>query len=67
MATSALFLIGYGLARFSIEFFREPDLDQGFVAFDWMTKGQVLTVPMILVGLTLLALAYRRQSPAAGR
>ena len=60
MAVSALFLIGYGLARFTIEFFREPDRDQGFVAFDWMTKGQVLTVPMIIAGIILFVLAYRR-------
>lgn len=64
MAVSALFLIGYGLARFSIEFFREPDLDQGFVAFDWMTKGQVLTLPMIALGLVLMLIAYRRKAPA---
>jgi len=67
MAVSALFLIGYGLARFTIEFFREPDLDQGFIAFDWMTKGQVLTVPMILAGVALMIVAYRRQAATGGR
>ncbi len=67
MAASALFLIGYGFARFTIEFFREPDLDQGFVAFDWMTKGQVLTLPMIMLGFVLFALAYRRQAAADRR
>ena len=64
MAPSALFLIGYGLARFSMEFFREPDRDQGFVAFDWMTKGQMLTTPMIVAGLLMLWLAYHRQRKA---
>lgn len=64
MAASALFLIGYGLARFSIEFFREPDPGAGFVAFDWMTKGQLLTAPMIVVGAVLLLVAYRRQPRA---
>lgn len=66
MAPSAIFLIGYGLARFTVEFFREPDADQGFVAFDWMTKGQMLTAPMIIFGVILLIVAYRRhQAPAA--
>lgn len=59
MAVSAVFLIGYGLARFTVEFFREPDRDQGFVAFDWMTKGQMLTLPMILAGALMFLLAYR--------
>ena len=51
MAASALFLIGYGVARFVNEFFREPDSDQGFVLFEWMTKGQMLTAPMIALGI----------------
>lgn len=61
MAASALFLIGYGLARFTIEFFREPDADQGFILFGWMTKGQILTVPMIILGVVLMLVAYRRK------
>jgi len=64
MAASALFLIGYGCARFTVEFFREPDADQGFVLFDWMTKGQMLTAPMIVIGLLLLAVAYRKGGTA---
>lgn len=60
MAASALFLIGYGLARFTVEFFREPDADQGFILFNWMTKGQILTAPMIVLGIILLIVAYRR-------
>ncbi len=51
---TGLFLLGYGIARFSIEFVREPDSHIGFVAFDWMTKGQLLTLPMIVIGLLLL-------------
>ena len=64
MAASGVFLIGYGLSRFIIEFFREPDVGQGFVAFDWMTKGQLLTAPMILAGIVMLWLAYRRADAA---
>lgn len=66
MAASAIFLIGYGLARFIVEFFREPDIGQGFVAFDWMTKGQLLTTPMIFAGLVILYLAYRRDRTTVG-
>ncbi|MFZ5561467.1 MAG: prolipoprotein diacylglyceryl transferase [Pseudomonadota bacterium] len=58
MAVSGLFALGYGLSRFIVEFFREPDADKGFVFLDWMTMGQTLTIPLILAGLIALALAY---------
>ncbi len=61
MAVSGLFLAGYGVARFVVEFFRQPDADKGFILFNWMTMGQILTVPMILGGLVLMLLAYRNQ------
>ncbi len=60
MAVTALFLLGYGFSRFTIEFFRQPDADQGFILFGWMTKGQILTLPMIIGGIILLIVAYRR-------
>lgn len=59
MAVSALFLIGYGVARFVVEFFREPDNGQLFIS--WMSKGQFLTLPMIVLGIVLMVLAYQRQ------
>ena len=61
MAVSGVFLVGYGCLRFFAEFFREPDSQLGFVAFDWMTQGQRLCLPMIVVGIILLVLAYRRR------
>ena len=64
MAVSGLFLVGYGSLRFFAEFFRLPDAFLGFVAFDWMTMGQLLSTPMILGGILLLALAYRRPQRA---
>ncbi|MES1951885.1 prolipoprotein diacylglyceryl transferase [Salinisphaera sp. S4-8] len=64
MAVSGLFLVGYGSLRFFAEFFRLPDAFLGFVAFDWMTMGQLLSTPMILGGILLLALAYRRPQGA---
>ena len=60
MAASGVFLLGYGLSRFIIEFFRQPDADQGFILLGWMTKGQILTVPMIIAGLMMLIYAYKR-------
>lgn len=53
-SVSGLFLIYYGIFRFVIEFFREPDVNQGFVALGWITKGQLLSFPMIIIGLGLL-------------
>ena len=61
LAVSGLFALGYGVFRFFIEFFREPDGHIGFVAFDWLTMGQVLSLPLILGGLLFLYLAYFRQ------
>jgi phosphatidylglycerol:prolipoprotein diacylglycerol transferase len=46
--------------RFSVEFFREPDRQIGFDVFDWMTRGQILCLPMIIVGALILAWAHRR-------
>ena len=43
--------------RFLVEFVREPDVQLGFIAFDWLTMGQILSLPLILVGLVLLALS----------
>ncbi|MFB2537665.1 MULTISPECIES: prolipoprotein diacylglyceryl transferase [unclassified Acinetobacter] len=61
MAVSAVFLIGYGLARFAIEFFREPDADQGFILLGWVTKGQMLSFPMIIIGIGMLFYAYHKK------
>lgn len=58
-AVSALFLIGYGVARFTVEFFRQPDFDQS-LWFGWMTKGQLLTVPMLVAGFVMMWYAYKK-------
>ncbi len=50
---SALFLLLYGSFRMIIEFFREPDSHIGYLAFDWLTMGQVLSLPMIVLGVIL--------------
>ncbi len=60
MTISGLFVVVYGCQRFIVEFFRQPDEHIGFVAFDWMTRGQMLTIPMILTGLFLIWYGYKR-------
>jgi len=59
MAVSGLFLTLYGVFRFLIEFVRVPDADIGYLALDWITMGQILTAPMIIIGATMLYMAYR--------
>jgi phosphatidylglycerol:prolipoprotein diacylglycerol transferase len=63
-AIAALFLIGYGTFRFIAEFFREPDPQLGFVAFGWITRGQQLSLPMILIGIMIMIWAYRVHKPS---
>lgn len=60
MAVSGLFLIGYGSFRFLVEFARLPDAQIGYLAFDWLTMGQLLSLPMVLLGLLFMGLAYAR-------
>jgi phosphatidylglycerol---prolipoprotein diacylglyceryl transferase len=54
-----LFLIGYGCARSVVELFREPDAHLGFI-FGPVTMGQILSAPMVLVGIVALVAALRR-------
>jgi phosphatidylglycerol:prolipoprotein diacylglycerol transferase len=59
-ATSGVFLIGYGAFRFITEFFREPD--QGIFGQSYVVSmGQWLSLPMIVIGVGMVVLAYRRQ------
>lgn len=60
-AVTGLFLMAYATFRFLVEFFREPDFQIGFVAFGWLTKGQLLCIPMFLLGVILFFIAYKRQ------
>lgn len=67
MAVSGLFLIAYGCFRILVEFVREPDAQLGYLAFNWLTMGQVLSVPMLAFGGFLMILGYRRHvSPVQG-
>ncbi|RKP56702.1 prolipoprotein diacylglyceryl transferase [Pararobbsia silviterrae] len=62
-AVSAVFLIGYGVARFVVEFAREPDDFLGLLSFG-LSMGQWLSLPMIIVGVVILVCAYRRAKRA---
>jgi len=61
MAVSGVFAISYSLFRILVEFFRLPDAHIGYLAFGWLTMGMVLSLPLLGVGIVLLALAYRHQ------
>jgi len=65
MAISGLFLLGYGLFRFLVEFVRVPDAHLNYLALNWVTMGQLLSLPMVGFGGLLLWLAYR--SPQSRR
>ena len=60
-AVSGLFMLGYGIFRFLVEFTREPDAFLGFLALG-LTMGQWLSIPLILAGSGLMIWAYRRKS-----
>ena len=58
-AVSGLFALLYGCFRFGVEFVREPDVQLGYIAFGWLTMGQLLSLPLIIVGIVLLWLSRR--------
>lgn len=59
-AVSGLFALGYGIFRCTAEFFREPDIQIGYL-YGGMTEGQLLSLPLILLGIVLLVWAYKRR------
>jgi phosphatidylglycerol:prolipoprotein diacylglycerol transferase len=66
MTVSGWFLLLYGLVRSGVEFIRLPDAHIGYLMnTDWLTRGIVLSLPMIIVGLVLLVLAKRSAGNAA--
>lgn len=52
--TAGLFLVGYGVLRFLVEFTRQPDEQLGFIAFGWLTMGQLLSAGLLLAGAAIL-------------
>ncbi len=61
-AVSGLFLLGYGSFRFLVEFWRMPDVQLGYLAWDWLTMGQILCLPMIAGGLFLIFFWSKRHA-----
>jgi len=60
MAVSGMFAMFYGIFRFVVEFVRVPDAQLGYLAWGWVTMGQILSLPMIIAGAVLIWLAYHR-------
>ncbi len=58
LAVSGLFALCYGVFRIFAEFFRVPDPQYGYIAFGWLTMGQILSVPLVIVGIILMWWAY---------
>jgi phosphatidylglycerol---prolipoprotein diacylglyceryl transferase len=58
-AVAGVFALLYGCFRFLVEFVRLPDAQIGYLAFDWLTMGQVLSLPLVVLGLTLLFLSRK--------
>jgi phosphatidylglycerol:prolipoprotein diacylglycerol transferase len=58
-AITGVFGIGYGLSRFFVEFFREPDPQLGTIAGGWLTMGMLLSLPLLVAGVLILAAALR--------
>lgn len=61
---AGIFAIGYALARILVEFVRLPDAQIGYLYGGWLTMGQLLSLPMLLIGLGLVLFALtRRDNP----
>jgi len=54
-----VFGLGYGISRFIVEFYREPDRQLGFLSTG-LTMGQTLSLPFMFVGLLLIVSAFRQ-------
>jgi phosphatidylglycerol---prolipoprotein diacylglyceryl transferase len=64
MAVSGMFSLLYGCARFFTEYFRTPDYEVSFAGIT-ISAGQMLSVPMIVLGIVLLVIAYKKKSPTS--
>jgi phosphatidylglycerol:prolipoprotein diacylglycerol transferase len=69
LAPAGLFLVIYSIARLTVEFWRLPDehmnkAEHGYLFGGWLTMGMLLSLPMLVAGLALLVVAYRRRVPS---
>lgn len=60
MSATGMALFFYGCFRFFVEFFRMPDAHLGYLALSWVTMGQILSLPMVLIGAALIYFAYKK-------
>ena len=65
-AVSGLFALLYGVFRFTVEFVRIPDAQLGYLAWGWLTMGQVQSIPLIVVGIVLLWMSVKHPVIPAG-
>ncbi|OUS69525.1 prolipoprotein diacylglyceryl transferase [Pseudoalteromonas sp. A601] len=65
-SVGGLFLLGYGVFRFAIEYFREPDAHLGLFG-GFISMGQILSLPMIIGGLGLILWAYNKPQPVTAK
>lgn len=61
-----VFLAGYGIVRILIEFIRQPDAHIGYLAGDFVTMGQMLSVPLVVFGVLLIAWSLKYKKPQQG-
>jgi len=64
LAPAGLFLTLYAILRFAVEFVRVPDAHIGYLAFGWLTMGQLLSLPVLAAGVAMLAWSARRREPS---
>ena len=62
-----VFLIWYGLCRIAVEFVRQPDVQLGYLAGDWLTMGMLLSLPLVIIGVGLLIYAAKTKKPQQGQ
>jgi len=60
MAATGLVLCLYGCFRFFVEFYRLPDAHLGYLALEWVTMGQILSLPMIIIGAIIFTYAHKK-------
>ena len=63
---SGVFALGYGALRFVTEHFREPDAHLGYLLGGWLTMGQVLSLPLVIIGILLIFYGNRASGPQNG-
>jgi phosphatidylglycerol---prolipoprotein diacylglyceryl transferase len=64
LASAGLFLTLYSIFRFAVEFVRVPDEHLGYLAFGWLTMGQLLSLPLLAAGIAMLAWSLKRREPS---